>query len=875
MTGELTKNFDFKEAEQRLYEWWESKGYFKPEVASEDAEPYVITMPPPNVTGALHNGHAMFVSLEDLMMRHARMKGFAALWVPGTDHAGIATQLQVEKMLRDEGTSRKEVGREEFLRRTWEWKEKYGGHIQVQLRRLGATCDWERERFTMDDGLSDAVREAFVRLWEDGLVYKGTRLINWSPGLQTAVSDLEVENKDIEGKLYFFRYPVEGGAEIPVATTRPETILADTAVCVHPEDERYKHLIGKTAYVPVLNRPIPIIADEYVDREFGTGALKVTPGHDFNDYDLGQKHDLEIINIMNRDATMNENAGDYANLDRFEARKRLWADMTELGLTDEIKSYQTTVPVSQRGGEIIEPLISEQWFVNVKPLADKALAAVKDGTIKVVPSHFEKVYYHWLENIQDWCVSRQLWWGHRIPAWTNTDTGEVVVAREAPDGGDEKWVQEEDVLDTWFSSGLFPFSTLGWPNESADYSRYYPTDMMETGYDILFFWVARMVMMGMWLTDKPPFDTIYLHGLVRDEQGRKMSKTLGNVIDPLDIVDEYGADALRFTLLTGSSPGNDMNLVLNRIEHSRNFGNKIWQIARFILSNLDGETPIGPPQKDQLDIPSRWILSRLSNLIQTVDRLFENYQYGEAGRQILTFVWDEMADWYVEVSKHSLYGDDASAKSSTNAVLCYVLDTSLRLLHPYMPFITEEIWQAIPHEGEALIVANWPPDHEEYIDTEAENAMQILMELVVGIRNTRNEYNVEPGKRIAAMVTPGNLGDVIKNYGYVFGRLCNVHEVNILENGADIPEDAATIVASDVTVYLPLSGMVDLEAERQRLEQDLEDLGRQIKRIEGMLANENFVQKAKPEVVQRERERLEDLLARRLAVTERLTALQS
>lgn len=872
MTGELTKNFNFKEAEKRLYEWWESQGYFKPEIAPDEAEPYVITMPPPNVTGALHNGHAMFVSLEDLMIRHARMNGRATLWVPGTDHAGIATQLQVEKMLRDEGTSRKEVGRDEFLRRTWEWKEKYGGHIQIQLRRLGASCDWERERFTMDDGLSEAVKDAFVRLWEDGLVYKGTRLINWSPGLQTAVSDLEVENKDIDAKLYYFRYPVEGRAEIPVATTRPETILADTALCVHPEDDRYKHLVGKTAYVPVLNRAIPVIADEYVDREFGTGALKVTPGHDFNDYDLGQKHDLDIINIMNRDATLNENAGPYAGMDRFEAREKLWADMTDLGLTDEIKAYQTTVPISQRGGEIIEPLISEQWFVNVKPLAEKALAAVKDGTIKIVPNHFEKVYNHWLENIQDWCVSRQLWWGHRIPAWTNTDTGEIVVARQEPKDGN--WEQEDDVLDTWFSSGLFPFSTLGWPEETDDYKRYYPTTMMETGYDILFFWVARMVMMGMWLTDKPPFDTIYLHGLVRDEQGRKMSKTLGNVIDPLDIVDEYGADALRFTLLTGSSPGNDMNLVMNRIEHSRNFGNKVWQIARFILSNLDDNSSSALPETEQLDLPSRWILSRLNNLIQTVDRLFENYQYGEAGRQILSFVWDEMADWYVEISKHLLYGDDAAAKSRTNAVLGYVLDMSLRLLHPYMPFITEEIWQAILHEGDALIVAGWPTVDENFIDTEAENEMQILMDLVVGIRNTRNEYNVEPGKRIAATVAPGNLADVFENYSYVFGRLCNVHEVDVLGNGATPPEDAATIVAADVTLYLPLSGMVDLDAERQRLEQELEDIERQVQRIEGLLANENFVQKAKPEVVQRERDRLEDLIASRVAVIERLTALK-
>ncbi len=875
MTEKLTKNFHFQEAESRLYDWWWQSGYFKPEIAPKDAEPYVISMPPPNVTGALHNGHAMFVSLEDMMIRHARMKGRAALWVPGADHAGIATQLQVEKMLRDEGKSREEVGREEFLYRTWEWKEKYGGEIQNQLRKLGASCDWDRDRFTLDDGLSVAVREAFVRLWEQGLIYKGTRLINWSPGLKTAVSDLEVEDKEIEGKLYFFKYPVEGGEYIPVATTRPETILGDTAVCVHPEDERYQRFIGKMAYVPMLNRSIPVIADEYVTREFGTGALKVTPGHDFNDYELGQKHRLEIISILNRDASLNENAGPYAGMDRFEARKKLWQDMEAAGLTIETKPYSMVVPVSQRGGEIIEPMISEQWFVKIQPLADKAIAAVRDGRIKIVPEHFEKVYFHWLENIQDWCVSRQLWWGHRIPAWTHRETGEIRVTRDGPPDVSGKWEQDEDVLDTWFSSGLWPFSTLGWPNNTADLQRFYPTHMMETGYDILFFWVARMIMMGLWFTDEPPFETVYLHGLVRDEQGRKMSKTTGNVIDPLEIVQEFGADALRFTLLTGGAPGSDMNLAMSRIEHSRNFGNKLWQIARFILSNLEDDQPLDLPKPATLDLPSRWILSRLTELIQNVDRLFEGHNYGEAGRQILSFVWDEFADWYVEISKAALYGGDLEAKASTRATLLYVLDTCLRLLHPYMPFITEEIWQAIPHTGKALIIAQWPIAHTEYADSAAENVLATIQELVIGIRNTRQQYDVDPAKRIAAVIAPGSMRQVLENHNYVFGRLCNVHDVTIAEDGAPAPENAATIVAADVTIYLPLAGMIDLEKERQRLEDELANLFKQIERSQGTLSNENFVSRAKPEVVQRERDKLADLLASQERVQSRLDALKS
>ena len=715
MPKEMPKNFDFAEAEARLYEFWESHGYFKPEVAPPDAEPYVISMPPPNVTGALHMGHALFAALEDLMIRYERMRGKAALWVPGVDHAGIATQLQVEKMLRDEGTSREEVGREEFLARTWEWKNKYGGTINRQLRRLGASADWDRERFTLDEGLSGAVVEVFTTLYNQGLIYRGPRLVNWSPGLRTAVSDLEVERDEEDGKLYYFNYPLEDGGFIPVSTTRPETILGDTAVAVHPDDPRYAASIGKTALVPMLNRRIPVIADDYVDREFGTGALKITPAHDFNDYEIGQRHGLPLINILNKDATLNENAGAYAGLDRFVARERLWADMEAAVMTVKVENIRHAVPRSQRGGEIVEPMISTQWFLKMDQLAAKALDAVRDGRIKIVPERFEKVYFHWLENIQDWCISRQLWWGHRIPAWVRDD-GQIHVGRTPPPEDGHEWTAEEDVLDTWFSSGLWPFSTLGWPEKTADLKRFYPTHMMETGYDILFFWVARMIMMGLWITDEAPFNTVYLHGLVRDKFGRKISKTLGNTIDPLDLVNQYGADPLRFTLLTSGTPGNDINLDEARVERNWKFVNKIWQMTSFVNGNIDRELPPGPPPPEVLDLPSRWILSRLSTLVGSVRRLFDVYQYGEAGRQIDDFLWGDFADWYIEVSKHPLYQGSDQEKENTLRVLVYVLDTGLRLLHPFMPFVTEELYQYLPHQGDALIIARWPEASARYSD---------------------------------------------------------------------------------------------------------------------------------------------------------------
>lgn len=871
---DMPANFDFKGSEERIYQWWESSGWFKPEVNGKDAESFVIPMPPPNVTGALHLGHALFSSLEDLMTRYERMRGKAALWLPGTDHAGIATQLQVEKMLRDEGTSRLEVGREEFLARTWQWKAEKGGAIQNQLRRLGASCDWTRERFTMDDGLSKAVQEVFVRLWEQGLVYRGPRLVNWSPGLQTAVSDLEVETNDEEVLLYFFNYPIKGGGSLPVSTTRPETILGDTAVAVNPNDERYKQYIGKTALVPMLNREIPIIADEYVDMEFGTGALKVTPGHDFNDFALREKHGLEIINIMNKDATLNANAGQYAGLDRFDARKKLWDDMQAAGMTIKTQKYQTRIPRTQRGGEVVEPLMSTQWFVKMDAIAEKALNAVRNGEIQIVPERYTKIYYHWLENIQDWCVSRQLWWGHRIPAWyreKNGDPeGEIFVGREAPKG--EGWRAEEDVLDTWFSSGLWPFSTVGWPNlDDPDFKRFYPADILETGHDILFFWVARMIMMGLWFTDKPPFHTVYLHGLVRDKEGRKFSKTLGNVIDPLDLANEYGADPLRFTLLTSGTPGNDVNLDVERVAYNFRFINKVWNITKLVNMNLDGALELGLPAQAELDLPSKWIVSRTQKLIANIQGLFDGYQYGEAGNQILSFMWDEFAPWYLEMAKHPLYGSDESAKNKTRRTMVYVLDTCLRLLHPYMPFMTEEAWQYIPHEGESLMLAKWPTVNPAYLDEAAEAEMADLIAMIEGFRKIRDEYKVDPSKRIGAIIAPGSQRANLERYSYIFGRLCNIDKVELLADSAPAPANSASAVISDTSLYLPLEGMLDIGKECARLSKEREKALVDIEKTEAKLSNESFVGKAPEAVVQRERDRLADVKAE-LAKIEQLLA---
>ncbi len=890
---DLPKAYDFKATEARIYDWWEKNGYFKPSSDPNrpdfdpSKKPFVISIPPPNVTGELHLGHAMFVSMEDLMIRYHRMKGYSTLWVPGSDHAGIATQLQVEKSLAKEGLNREQIGREEFLKRTWAWKEKYGGIITRQIRRLGASCDWDRERFTLDAGLSRAVREAFVRLYEKGLIYRGPRLINWSPGLKTAVSDLEVEYTEEDATLYYFKYMLApetpGGSSeeyIPVATVRPETILADTAVAVHPDDPRYQRFIGRKAVVPMLGREIPVIADTYVSLEFGTGALKITPGHDPNDYEIGMRHGLPVLSMLDREAKVTPVGGPYAGLDRFECRKKLWADMETAGLVIKTEPYRTTLPRSQRGGEIVEPMVSEQWFVKIQPLADAALEAVRDGSIKIVPERFEKVYFNWLENIKDWCISRQLWWGHRIPVWYCADCGKMTVTREDPKTcghcGSPKIEQDPDVLDTWFSSGLWPFSTLGWPDETPDYKYFYPTSYMETGYDILFFWVARMIMSGLEYTGKIPFNTVYLHGLIRDEHGRKMSKSYGNVIDPLPVMDEMGTDALRFTLLVGSTPGNDMSLSLKKVEANRNFANKLWNAGRFVISAIQGigemgqETPSPTPyplSPASWTLADSWIWARLQNLVRDVERLFQAFQYGEAGRMIFEFFWGDFADWYVEVAKLQLAGDRPMA-TRTAETLARVLDTCLRLLHPFTPFVTEELWGHLkrtlaespipyPLAPEALIVAPWPePRPVENWEAQKVADFTLIQDIVRSIRNLRAERNVKPSKRLSATLVSG-YAQLLREQSAVIAGLAQLDEnqISIFETLPSRPEGHVALVVGPAEIYLPLAGLVDTTEERARLSKELAEIGGQVARLEKLLSSD-FANKAPAPVVQKERDKL-------------------
>ncbi|HTX92853.1 MAG TPA: valine--tRNA ligase [Anaerolineales bacterium] len=886
---QLPKAYDFKSTEPRVYEMWEKGGYFKPSNDPNKPDfdptrkPFVISIPPPNVTGELHLGHVMFVAMEDLMIRYQRMKGIPTLWVPGTDHAGIATQLQVEKdLLRTEEVTREELGREKFVERVWQWKVKYHDIITGQIRRIGASCDWERERFTLDDGLSKAVREAFVRLYEKGLIYRGPRLINWSPGLKTAVSDLEVEYSEEPGKLYYFKYmlaPETSEASktsedyIPVATTRPETILGDTAVAVHPDDERYKKFVGKKVIVPMLGREIPVIADEYVTRDFGTGALKITPGHDPNDYEIGQRHKLPALSMLDREAKVTEIGGPYAGLDRFEARKKLWADMKAAGLVIKEESYTLNVPRTQRGGEIVEPMVSEQWFVKIAPLAKAAEMAVRDGRIKIIPERFEKVYYNWMENIKDWCISRQLWWGHRVPVWYCDDCGEQTCARIDPllcaHCGGKNIHQDPDVLDTWFSSGLWPFSTLGWPEETPDYKYFYPTTMMETGYDILFFWVARMIMDGLEFTGQVPFSTVYLHGLVRNEDGQKMSKSKGTGIDPLPVMEEFGTDALRFTLLVGSTPGNDTNLSLKKVEGNRNFANKIWNAGRFVVSAINSVQAAAKGEHDW-SLADSWIWARLQFTVREVERLFQAYQYGEAGRQVYEFFWNDFADWYVETAKLQMAegGDRAFYTAQT---LARVLDISLRLLHPLTPFVTEELWGHLRKAllgspladlakdwPQALIVAPWPEVRpEEKWEAGKTTDFALVQEVIRAIRNLRAEKKVAPSRRIPATLVGGSKAALLEEQSGVIAALAGLDpaQVSMVASLPAKPENAVALVAGPVEIYLPLSGMIDLDQEKARLQKELSDTDAQITRLEKLLGSD-FANKAPAAVVQKERERL-------------------
>ncbi len=880
----LAKAYDFRSTEQRLYKMWEEKGYFMP---SNDPrkpgfdptrKPFVISIPPPNVTGELHLGHAMFVSMEDLMIRYHRMKGIPTLWVPGTDHAGIATQMLVEKELAKEGFKRDQLGREEFLRRTWEWKVKYAGRITKQIRRLGASCDWTRERFTLDEGLSRAVREAFVRLYDKGLIYRGPRLINWSPLLRTAVSDLEVEYSEEDGFLYYFKYMLadDSGDFIPVATTRPETILGDSAVAVHPDDERYQKYIGKLVEVPILKRHIPVIADEYVDRAFGTGALKITPAHDPNDYAIGQAHHLEMISIMDESAHINENGGPYAGMDRFDCREKIWADMRAQGLVIKQVPHKLNVPRSQRGGEIIEPMISTQWFVKIQPLAGKALEAVRSGETKIVPERFTKVYYNWLENIRDWCISRQLWWGHRIPVWYCDDCGEMIVTREdpteCPKCKSSHLHQDNDVLDTWFSSGLWPFSTLGWPEETPELKYFYPTSVLETAADILFFWVARMMMFGIEFTGKPPFHTVYLHGLILDEHGQKMSKTKGNVVDPLIVMDELGTDALRFTLLVGSTPGNDTNLSLKKVEANRNFANKIWNAGRFILTALQ-QAPEAASGKLEWTLADSWIWARLNTLIRDTERLFTNYQYGEAGRQIYEFFWGDFADWYLEIAKVQLAqgGDRAYYTAQT---LVRIMDASLRLLHPFTPFVTEELWQALKKAAmtrgfsgfyahapweDALIIAKWPETGEpEGWEAQKVDEFTQIQEIVRTIRNMRSEKKVQPSRKIAATLAAGEKAELVRGQAGVIAALAGIapSALTIAGTLTSATDNAVSAVSGGIEIFLPLAGLVDSSEEKSRLVREFDEVNSQIARLETLLGSD-FANKAPAQVVDKERQKLQ------------------
>ncbi|MFN8468227.1 MAG: valine--tRNA ligase [Caldilineaceae bacterium] len=916
--AEMAKAYNPHEVETTLYEWWEKQGFFTPEqqIQSGLADPnrasFVISMPPPNVTGALHLGHAITSSVEDLLTRYHRMQGEPTLWVPGTDHAGIATQNVVERQLEKQGITRHMLGRERFVEEVWDWKHEYHGRISAQQRRMGISCDWTRERFTLDSGLSEAVLEAFIKLYEEGLIYKGNYLVNWCPRCMSAISDLEVEYEEVIGKFYTFRYPLKDGGFLEVSTTRPETILGDTAVAVHPDDERYKHVVGKTALVPVLGREIPVIADPYVDPEFGTGALKVTPGHDPNDYEIGKRHNLPMINIMNQDATINEAGGKYAGLDRYDARKELWADMKALGLVVAEKEHSHQVGHCSRCNTVVEPLLSEQWWVKMQPLAEPALEVVRTGEIQIVPQRFERVYNHWLENIRDWCISRQLWWGHRIPVWYGPDKT-AFAARSAEEaqakarahyGKDVEIYQDPDVLDTWFSSGLWPFSTLGWPNQTKDLATFYPNAVMETGYDILFFWVARMIMMGLKFTGEIPFRYVYLHGLVRDEQGRKMSKSLGNALDPLDLIAQYGTDALRFTLLTGGTPGNDLKLAENRVEANRNFANKIWNAARFVIMKLadgapavDDSDPNSPtymlPPDEELSLPDRWILSRLDAVRHEATRLIDTWQFGEAGRQLYEFLWNEYCDWYIEAAKVRLNEGTAAEAQATRQVLAFVLEQGMRLLHPFMPFVTEAIWQSLPGVGlgapsaeaggaagmradgcaPAIMVTRWPAPSGRRND-EADAAFARIQELVRGIRNVRAEYDVPAPKRIPALFSAGEYAAVLSENLSVMAFLARL-EAGETEVGSDLPAPgkAATLAAAGVTVYLPLAGLVDFAAERKRIQAEIDNIDRQVGRIEGMLNNPGFTGKAPAEVIDRERTKLADLQAKRSQLAERLADL--
>ena len=873
----IAKNYNPAEFEDKLYNEWVEKGYFHAEV-DKNKKPFTIVIPPPNVTGQLHMGHALDETLQDILIRYKRMQGYSALWIPGTDHAGIATQIKVEENLRvNEGLTRYDLGREKFLERVWDWKKQYGGRIINQLKKIGSSCDWDRERFTMDEGCSKAVKEVFVNLYNKGLIYQGSRIINWCPHCITALSDAEVEHAEQAGHFWHIKYPIKDSDDyVIIATTRPETLFGDTAVAVNPEDERYKDLVGKMLVLPLVGREIPVIADEYVDKEFGTGCVKITPAHDPNDFEVGQRHNLAQIKVMNDDATMNSYAGKYEGMDRYECRKAMIKDLEDEGLLVKVEDHSHNVGPCYRCGTTVEPIVSKQWFVKMKPLAQPAIDAVKNGDTQFVPEHFEKVYFHWLENIRDWCISRQLWWGHRIPAFYCDDCGEIVVTKEdsavCPKCG-KKMRQDPDTLDTWFSSALWPFSTLGWPDKTEELDYFYPTSVLVTGYDIIPFWVMRMMFSALEHTGEVPFKHVFIHGLVRDSQGRKMSKSLGNGIDPLEIVDQYGADALRFTLATGNAPGNDMRFYIERVEASRNFANKIWNASRFTLMNLD-ITENKLPDLNDLQLEDKWILSKYNDVVKSVTENLDKFELGIALSNLYDFIWENFCDWYIEIAKVRTYKKDENPESANAALwtLKTVLVNALKLLHPYMPFITEEIFCTLQSDEETIMLSKWPEYKEEWNFQAEEAAIEHCKDLVKGIRNVRTQMDVPPSRKAKLFITSDDeaVRKVFEDNKEVYVNLAFTSEIAVQQGKAGIGDDAVSVVIPDAVAYLPLEDLVDFEKEKERLNKEKDKLTKELARSRGMLSNEKFLNNAKPEKVQEEKDKLAKYEQMMAQVEERL-----
>ena len=875
----IPKVYDPASVEKKWYEFWEKNRYFHAE-AEPGKKPFSIVIPPPNITGKLHMGHALDNTLQDILIRWHRMMGDNTLWMPGYDHAGLATQIKVEEVLKkEEGKTRFDLGRDEFVKRVWEWKEEYGDRIINQLKCLGISCDWERKRFTMDEGCSRAVREVFVSLYEKGLIYKGTRITNWCVNCHTALSDIEVEHEDTPGHLWYVRYPVVGEEDtyLTIATTRPETIPGDTAVAVNPEDERYAKLIGKTLRLPILNREIPVIADSYVDTKFGTGAVKITPSHDPNDYEMGLRHNLPEIVVIGKDGVMTEEAGPFAGLERYECRKQIVARLKEEGYLVKIEEHSHAVGHCQRCHNIVEPLVSTQWFVKMQPLVKAAVDCVTDGRTQFVPERFTKNYTGWMENIHDWCISRQIWWGHRIPVWYCDDCGEMSASRtdleKCPKCGSTHIHQDEDALDTWFSSALWPFSTMGWPDNTELLKQFYPTSVLVTGYDIIFFWVARMLIMGMEFMKEIPFEKVFIHGLVRDSQGRKMSKSLGNGIDPLEVIEKYGADTLRFMLITGNTPGNDMRFYWERVEGTRNFANKIWNASRFALMNMEGydkDAELAP-----YTLADKWILSRLQDTVKDVTGLLERFELGEAGRAIYDFIWSEVCDWYIEIAKPRLYNKEAAAERATaQHVLATVLVSAMKLLHPYMPFITEEIYQCLPHEAESIMISKWPVADESLVDPEAERGMNAIMDSIKAIRNMRAEVNANPGKKIpAVLLVADDLREVVAANDSYIKLLGGIDNLELRAMDAEKPENAMATVVTGIEVYLPLAGLIDVEKETQRLSKELATMEKDLQRVSGKLNNAGFLAKAPEDVIAKERAKSDELTGKIEAVKKRMAYL--